>query len=54
MTVTAHYNTPTVYSTQTHIQDSPGGVVETEIGDIELLVHGSDVEDAMRAVEGRG
>ena len=32
-------------------QDSPAGVVET---DIELLVHGSDVEDAMIAVEGRG
>ena len=31
-------------------QDSPAGVVET---DIELLVDGSDVEDAMIAVEGR-
>ena len=38
----------------THTQDSPGGVVETETGETELLVHGGDVEDAMIAVEGRG
>ena len=36
----------------THTQDSPGGVVEKETGETELLVHGSDVEDAMIAVEG--
>ena len=35
-------------------QDSPAGVVETETGETELLVHGSDVECAMIAVEGRG
>ena len=40
--------------THTHTQDSPGGVVETETGETELVVHGGDVEDAMRAVEGRG
>ena len=28
-------------------QDSPAGVVETETGETELLVHGGDVEDAM-------
>ena len=36
-----------------HIQDSPGGVVETETGETELLVHGGDVEDAMIAVKGK-
>ena len=40
--------------TRTHTHNSPGGVVETETGETELLVHGSDVEDAMIAVEGRG
>ena len=43
--------TLTVYTAYPPPQDSPAGVVET---DIELLVHGSDVEDAMIAVEGRG
>ena len=43
--------TLTVYTAYPPSQDSPAGVVET---DIELLVHGSDVEDAMIAVEGRG
>ena len=35
-------------------QDSPAEVVETETEETELLVHGSDVEDAMIAVKGRG
>ena len=43
--------TLTVYTAYPPPQDSPAGVVET---DIELLVHGSDVEDAMIAVERRG
>ena len=43
--------TLTAYTAYHPPQDSPAGVVET---DIELLVHGSDVEDAMIAVEGRG
>ena len=34
-----------------HAHNSPAAVVETETGETELLVHGSDVEDAMRAVE---
>ena len=33
--------------------NSPGVVVETETGETELPAHGSDVEDAMIAVEGR-
>ena len=37
--------------TASHIQDSPGGVVETETVEIGLLLHGGDVEDAMIAVE---
>ena len=41
----------TVYTAYLPLQDSPTGVVET---DVELLVHGSDVEDAMIAVEGKG
>ena len=36
--------------THTHT-NSPAAVVETETGETELLVHGSDVEDVMRAVE---
>ena len=40
-----------IYTAYPSPQYSPAGVVET---DIELLVHGSDVEDAMIAMEGRG
>ena len=51
-----HYDTLGVQLAHTHthihIKDSLGGVVETETGETELLVHGSDVEDGVIAVEG--
>ena len=50
-----HSKLPVAEFRLVHIdKDSPAEVVETETGETELLVHGSDVENAMIAVKGRG